>query len=227
MKSQNGITRIKVVIIIIVVMVVGAFLLNQIVLMQADKMQAEYESRFHTIYFDTDGGKAIAPIKAETFGSVSNKYAEKDGYIFDCWLLDGQPIDSLKSSVLTKDVTLKAQYIDLRPTSEEIANAQTIDYVTLFKGEETLSYKFFKITGEIVQDAGDNIYHVRMGTSYTNRIQVEIKGKTSEILMVGDIISFTGEYLGNSDYTTVLGSNNKIPIFRVFAENLKVTGHSN
>ena len=63
-----------------------------------------------------------------------------------------------------------------------------------------------------------------MGTSYTNRIQVEIKGKTSEILMVGDIISFTGEYLGNSDYTTVLGSNNKIPIFRVFAENLKVTG---
>ena len=227
MKNENGITIIKVVIIIIAVMVVGAFLLNKIVLMKADKIKAEYESRFHTIYFDTDGGESIAPVKAETLFKVSDKRAYKDGYIFDCWLLDGQPIDSLESKVLKQDVTLKARYIDLRPTQEEKENAPTIDYVTLFKGEDTLRYKFFKITGEIVQDAGENIYHVRMGTSYTNRIQVEIKGKTSEILMVGDIISFTGEYLGNSAYTTVLGSNNKIPIFRVFAENLKVTGHSN
>lgn len=227
MKNQRGISLIKIVIIIIVIMIIGALLINKLVLIKADKIQAEYEARFHTIYFDTDGGKAISPKKAETLGSVSNIRAEKDGYIFNCWLLNGQPIDSLDSMVLTQDVTLKARYIDPRPTAEEKANAPTIDYVTLFKGEKTLSYKFFKITGEIVQDVGNNIYHVRMGTSYTNRIQIEIKGNTSEILMVGDIISFTGQYLGNETYTTVVGSNSKIPVLRVYAENLRVTGHTN
>lgn len=62
---------------------------------------------------------------------------------------------------------------------------------------------------------------------YSDRIQISVIGTTSEILMEGDIITFTGESLGNYTYTTVLGNNSTIPYLRVYAENLKVTGHTN
>lgn len=220
--------EIKVALIIIVVMIVVASIIGKLALMKADRLQAEYEARFHTIYFDTAGGKIISPIEADSLWDASNIRAEKEGYIFTGWLLNGQPIDYWEE--LTHDVTVTASYRDPRHTKEQLSSATKIDYVSLFKGEETLRYNFYNITGEIVQDAGDNIYHVDMtkkSSYYTDRIQIEVKGKPSEIIMVGDIISFTGQYQGNYSYTTVLLTDNKIPHFTVYAENLKVVGHTN
>lgn len=120
-----------------------------------------------------------------------------------------------------------------KPSSEKIANATPIDYVSLYKGANTLNGNFYKITGEIVQVVGGNYYHINMTKSgeyytyYTDRIQISLIGTPSEILMEGDIISFVGESLGNYTYTTVLGNQTTVPFLRVYAENLKVVGHTN
>lgn len=119
-----------------------------------------------------------------------------------------------------------------KPSSEEIANATTIDYVSLYKGANTLNGNFYKITGEIVQVVDDTHYHVNMTktgeyyTYYTDRIQISLIGTPNEILMEGDIISFTGESIGNYTYTAVLGNETTVPYLRVYAENLKVIGHT-
>ena len=121
---------------------------------------------------------------------------------------------------------------DHKPSPEQISNATTIDYRSLYKGANTLNGNFYKITGEIVQIVGDQFYHVNMTkngeyyTYYTDRIQISLIGTPSEILMEGDIVSFTGESLGNYTYITVRGSEETIPFLRVYAENLKVIGHT-
>lgn len=122
--------------------------------------------------------------------------------------------------------------LDHKPSPEQISNATTIDYRSLYKGANTLNGNFYKITGEIVQIVGDQFYHVNMTkngeyyTYYTDRIQISLIGTPSEILMEGDIVSFTGESLGNYTYITVRGSEETIPFLRVYAENLKVIGHT-
>lgn len=119
-----------------------------------------------------------------------------------------------------------------KPSSEQISSATTIDYVSLYKGANTLNGNFYKITGEIVQVVEDHLYHVNMTktgeyyTYYTDRIQISLIGNPSEILMEGDIISFTGESLGNYTYTAVLGNETTVPFLRVYAENLEVIGHT-
>lgn len=119
-----------------------------------------------------------------------------------------------------------------KPTSTQISNATTIDYRTLYKGANTLNGNFYKITGEIVQVVGDHLYHINMTktgeyyTYYTDRIQISLIGTPSEILMEGDIVSFTGESLGNYTYTAVMGNDTTVPFLRVYAENLKVVGHT-
>ena len=119
-----------------------------------------------------------------------------------------------------------------KPSPEKIASATTIDYRSLYKGADTLKGNYYKITGEIVQVAGEIYYHVNMTktgeyyTYYTDRIQISLIGTPSEILMEGDIVAFTGESLGNYTYTTTFGSENTVPFLRVYAENLKVIGHT-
>ena len=237
MKNKNGISSITLVIIIGILMI---FLIisyhNYIqehnfnnIQKEAESNQEEFKTNSYIIYFDTDGGQPISPMNATDLSVISNIRAQKADCIFDCWLLDGQPITSFE---LTQDVTLKAKYNSLKPTKEQLASARNIDYVTLFKGENNLVGNYYSITGEIAQDIGSNIYHVNMTkngtyyTYYTDRISIEIKGTTSEILMVGDIISFIGKYRGNISYTTVLFSDNKIPSLLVYGENLKVVGHT-
>lgn len=124
--------------------------------------------------------------------------------------------------------------LDHKPSSEKIANATTIDYVSLYKGANTLNGNFYKITGEIVQIIGDAHYHINMTKSgseyysyYTDRIQISLIGTPSEILMEGDIVSFTGESLGNYTYISTMGNENTVPFLRVYAENLEVIGHTN
>ena len=120
-----------------------------------------------------------------------------------------------------------------KPDPEKIASATTIDYRTLYKGANTLNGNFYKITGEVVQIIGDTHYHINMTKSgsglysyYTDRIQISLIGTPSEVLMEGDIVSFTGESLGNYTYTNTLGSDNTVPFLRVYAENLNVIGHT-
>lgn len=119
-----------------------------------------------------------------------------------------------------------------KPSSAQIESATTIDYRSLYKGANTLNGNFYKITGEIVQVIEDHLYHVNMTktgeyyTYYTDRIQISLIGTPSEILMEGDIVSFTGESLGNYTYTAVMGNETTVPFLRVYAENLKVVGHT-
>lgn len=119
-----------------------------------------------------------------------------------------------------------------KPSSTQISNATTIDYRSLYKGANTLNGNFYKITGEIVQVIEDHLYHVNMTktgeyyTYYTDRIQISLIGTPSEVLMEGDIVSFTGESLGNYTYTAVMGNESTVPFLRVYAENLKVIGHT-
>ena len=119
-----------------------------------------------------------------------------------------------------------------KPSSTQISSATTIDYRSLYKGADTLNGNFYKITGEIVQVIEDHLYHVNMTktgeyyTYYTDRIQISLIGTPSEILMEGDIVSFTGESLGNYTYTAVMGNESTVPFLRVYAENLKIIGHT-
>lgn len=138
--------------------------------------------------------------------------------------IDGKPLES-------KDAY--EYLLNHKPSLEKISSATTIDYRSLYKGANTLNGNFYKITGEIAQIVGDAYYHVNMTKSgsgyysyYTDRIQISLIGTPSEILMEGDIVSFTGESLGNYTYISTLGSENTIPFLRVYAENLSVIGHT-
>lgn len=132
-----------------------------------------------------------------------------------------------------KSTTDYTYLLNHKPTSEQISSATTIDYRSLYKGANTLNGNFYNITGEIIQQADEHIYHINMtkkGTEpysyYTDRIQISVIGTPGEILMEGDIVSFTGESLGNYTYYTVLGSESTVPFIRVYAENLRVIGHT-
>lgn len=141
-----------------------------------------------------------------------------------------KPTRTVRKSTST---TSSTSLFSNKPSATQIASATTIDYRSLYKGANTLKGNFYKITGEIVQVVGDNLYHVNMtktGTEYfsyyTDRIQISLIGNPSEILMEGDIVSFTGESLGNYTYTAVMRNEITVPFLRVYAENLKVIGHT-
>lgn len=124
MKNQKGISLIAF-LIVIVILLLGTFLLREYLYAKADKMQAEYEARFHTVSFDTDGGNYISPKKVKTFDDISNIYAKKDGYIFEGWLLDGQLIDVNSYIPLTQDVTVKASYRKKVDTTNNSINSSS------------------------------------------------------------------------------------------------------
>ncbi len=72
---------------------------------------AEWDTDFHTVNFDTDGGGYIASQKVkhnELITQVENP--EKVNYTFTGWKVDGQDFDPSTSKV-TKDITLVAQYV--------------------------------------------------------------------------------------------------------------------
>ncbi|MHC5098859.1 InlB B-repeat-containing protein, partial [Peptoniphilus genitalis] len=72
---------------------------------------AEWDTDFHTVNFDTDGGGYIASQKVkhnELIKPVTNP--EKENYTFTGWKVDGQDFDPATSNV-TKDITLVAQYV--------------------------------------------------------------------------------------------------------------------
>lgn len=137
--------------------------------------------------------------------------------------IDGKPLDTEDSY---------EYLLNHKPSPEKISSATTIDYRSLYKGANTLNGNFYKITGEIVQIVDDNHYHINMTktgeyyTYYTDRIQISLIGAPSEVLMEGDIVSFTGESLGNYTYTAVMGNESTVPFLRVYAENLQVVGHT-
>ena len=49
MKNEKGITLI-VFLLIIIIIILGTFLIRNMLLTKADKLNAEYEARFHTVY---------------------------------------------------------------------------------------------------------------------------------------------------------------------------------
>ncbi|MDQ0274548.1 hypothetical protein J2S72_000556 [Peptoniphilus koenoeneniae] len=75
------------------------------------KAIAVWETDYHNVDFNTDGGTYIGPKKIkhnETIGAVTNP--EKVNYTFTGWQVDGQDFDPTTSKV-TKDITLVAQYV--------------------------------------------------------------------------------------------------------------------
>lgn len=53
-------------------------------------------------------------------------------------------------------------------------------------------------------------------------MRISIIGTLNEVLMDGDIISFTGEVLGYCTYISTSRTNVTVPWLRVYAESLKV-----
>ena len=135
----------------------GYFLLSKILYKKAERIETEMEARRHTISFDTDGGKAIAPITAESLSSVSNIRAEKEGYIFDCWLLNNEPITSWS---LTQDVTLKAKYIKKLNTENNSSNFNN--------NTTTLSSSNVVSVGQTYKDNNVVIKYVSLNNNFTN-----------------------------------------------------------
>ena len=148
------------------------------------------------------------------------------------------PKTEYETDTVGKSTTDYNSLLNKKPSAQQIASAKAIDYRSLYKGANTLNGNFYKLTGEIVQKVEEHIYHVNMTKNvidytyiedsvyYTDRIQISVIGTPSEILMEGDIVSFTGESLGNTSYYTVAGSSNEIPFLRVYAENIKVIGYT-
>lgn len=185
MKSQKGITLIMVVILIIVIMIIGAFLLNKYLYMKADKMNDEYESRFHTVTFDTDGGNYIAPKKVQTLGGISNVYAEKNGYIFEGWLLNGQLIDVKSSTPLTQDITLKASYRE-NPNKNVNSNFPI----------NTLTSNNIISVGQTYKDNIVTIKYVGLNNNFTNYNQYTTVKNGYKIIQA----NFEFENLGKDDF---------------------------
>lgn len=148
------------------------------------------------------------------------------------FLMISEPTQNNTSGKTKESDNTYSYVLKNKPSAEQIASATSIDYRSLYKGANTLKGNFYKITGEVVQVVNDTYYHINMTktgeyyTYYTDRIQIVVIGTPSEILMEGDIVSFTGESLGNYTYTTVMGSESTIPYLRVYAENLSVVGHT-
>lgn len=72
---------------------------------------AEWDTDFHTVNFDTDGGGYIASQKVKHNELITQvKNPEKVNYTFTGWKVDGQDFDPATSKV-TKDITLVAQYV--------------------------------------------------------------------------------------------------------------------
>lgn len=108
MKSQKGVSLI-VLLLIIIIIILSTFLIRNMLLEKAEKLNAEYEASFHTVTFDTDGGSKIEPMKVQYSVDVTYKIPTKEGYIFEKWLLNGEPVESSNIKV-TEDITLKASY---------------------------------------------------------------------------------------------------------------------
>lgn len=75
------------------------------------KAIAVWETDYHNVDFNTDGGTYIGPKKIkhnETIGAVANP--EKVNYTFTGWKVDGKDFDPTTSKV-EKDITLVAQYV--------------------------------------------------------------------------------------------------------------------
>lgn len=56
-------------------------------------LYAQYSVNTYTLYFDTDGGSTIDPITAPYGTPINIANPTKDLYIFDSWMLNGQPYD--------------------------------------------------------------------------------------------------------------------------------------
>ena len=186
MKSQKGISRIAVFFIVVVFMILSIILLKKIILKQADKMEAEYEARFHTITFDTDGGNYISPKKVETFGGISNVYAEKNGYIFEGWLLDGQLVDVNSMTPLTKDVTLTAKYRKKLNTENNSSNFNN----NTFSSSNVIS------VGQTYKDNNVVIKYVALNNNFTNYNQYTTVKSGYKIIQA----NFEFENLGSDDF---------------------------
>lgn len=186
MKSQKGISLINLVIIIIVVMTLGAFLISKLLYIKADKLKAEYEARFHTITFDTDGGNYISPKKVETFGGISNVYAEKNGYIFEGWLLDGQLVDVKSSIPLTQDVTLTAKYRKKLNTENNNSN---------FTNNPLSSSNVISV-GQTYKDNTVVIKYVALNNNFTNYSEYTTVKSGYKIIQA----NFEFENLGRDDF---------------------------
>lgn len=95
-------------------------------------------------------------------------------------------------------------------------------YTNLYKGASTLIGKRYKFIGKIIQINKGNTCYIEMyeRTTYKSDaiILIYIIGTPSEILMVGDTISFIGLVLGNHD----IGMKVPIPCLEVYASELEV-----
>ena len=82
-------------------------------------LKATYEAiEYVKVKFDTDGGTIITPKLLEKGQKLSNVgIPEKEGYIFDYWLLDDKKFDL--NTKIEKSLTLKAIYEKIEETTIE------------------------------------------------------------------------------------------------------------
>ena len=69
------------------------------------------EAAVHTVYFDTDGGTPIDPVRVtDGLAIVRPRNPEKDGLVFAGWKLEGAPYRF--GDAVTGDLTLKAAWVE-------------------------------------------------------------------------------------------------------------------
>ncbi len=67
---------------------------------------------YHTVYFSSSGGSAVPSIRVVDGGTAAAPTnPTREGFIFDCWVLDGQEW-SFNVNTVTSDITLSAKWID-------------------------------------------------------------------------------------------------------------------
>ncbi|MDR0853159.1 MAG: hypothetical protein LBN34_02210 [Clostridiales Family XIII bacterium] len=115
-------------------------------------------------------------------------------------------------------------------TAEAKINSAPIEYRDLFKGGEALAGNYYRLEGEIIQDAGDGTYRVNItktgtySTFYQDTILIFVTGDTPEKLIEDDVINFVGISAGNYRYETTMGGTNEVPLLLVDGLDVQVVG---
>ncbi|MBO4572740.1 MAG: InlB B-repeat-containing protein [Clostridia bacterium] len=147
-------------------------------------------TKLYTVAFDTDGGNAISSISlregAKVAAAVSSVEAQKDGYKFGAWRLNGA--DLAPSYAINSDITLKAEYM-IPYTLAVYEQNRSLDGYELSSADSETYYAY---AGAIVRaekdmdgftaiDHADNVLSLTVTDGGANRLVMYFDRKTFDL----------------------------------------------
>ena len=161
-------------------------------------LYAQYSVNTYTLYFDTDGGTEIEPITAPYGTPINIANPTKDLYIFDCWMLNGEPYDlkTMPSGNVTVETvwtlnTVCNYYLDVYKTIDgKRVPATSIKEGDAIEVEVSIKTNYY---------AGQGIF----GIMFDNRVFT-----VSTNIRTATVANTTSDYIKSLASTAISGSTN-------------------